>query len=196
MSSDDAWSVARKASTNDDGSSGVPPFCSVAAAARRTRDASVCDASHRLNSSRSLAARKASSASDRSSASFTGAEKPRRSDGVGGASMPSKWKDCSASRSSRTFVGAASEPSAARRPTATGMWNGSLFGCPGVASVDCESVNVYRLAAASYAPWHLSVGVPACVYHRSNCVRSTLLASAIAARKSSHVTAWPSWRSK
>ena len=82
-------------------------------------------------------------ASDRSSASFTGAENPRRSDGVGGASMPSKWKDCSASRSSRTFVGAASEPSAARRPTATGMWNGALFGCPGVASVDCESVSVY-----------------------------------------------------
>ena len=76
------------------------------------------------------------------------------------------------------------------------MWKGSFVGCPGVAGVDCESVSVYDFFALSYAPLALTVGVPACVYHRSNCVRSLPFASAIAIRKSSHVTAWPSCRLK
>ena len=42
----------------------------------------------------------------------------------------------------------------------------------------------------------VTVGVPAWRYQRSNCVRSRPDASAIALRKSSHVTACPSWRWK
>ena len=44
-------------------------------------------------------------------------------------------------------------------------------------------------ASASKVPRPRSVGVPFCRYHRSNCARSRPFASAIAARKSSHVTA-------
>jgi hypothetical protein len=49
---------------------------------------------------------------------------------------------------------------------------------------------------ASYVPLASTTGVPAWEYQRANCPNSAPFASAIAARKSSHVTACPSWRLK
>ena len=63
----------------------------------------------------------------------------------------------------------------------------------GVACVS-EIVNVF--AASSYDVVAVTSGVPACEYQGLNWERSASLASAMAFRKSSHVTAWPSWRSK
>ncbi|MNY72738.1 hypothetical protein D3C86_2113610 [compost metagenome] len=71
-----------------------------------------------------------------------GAEKSRRMDGTGSWRTLVKRKVCSASFSSSTAVvaptttpssaSAMSLPSASSRPTATGMWNGSLLVWPGV----------------------------------------------------------------
>ena len=69
----------------------------------------------------------------------------------------------------------------------------------GAAMHVCSSVRDSVLSEGEYDFEHVTVGVPHCVYQRSNCARSTLLASVGAyvsmrqhtSRKQSHVTAWP-----
>jgi hypothetical protein len=51
-------------------------------------------------------------------------------------------------------------------------------------------------AAASWVVVTVTSGVPACAYHRMNCVMSRPLASAKHAMNCSTVAASPSWRAK
>mmetsp|Transcript_8512 Transcript_8512/g.28983 ORF Transcript_8512/g.28983 Transcript_8512/m.28983 type:complete len:407 (-) Transcript_8512:1268-2488(-) len=162
----------------------------------RRRWLSCWPAFQRLNESVSWAMRKASSSSLWSKRSRTGAEKSRSTEATGRSLTPWNTKACSLFLSSSTVDCITSVPSGPRSPTTTGMWKGSLWGCPGVAGVLCFMRSVKACRASSYSCCTSSTGVPAWRYQRSNCVRSTPLASDMAARKSSHVTAWPSWRSK
>mmetsp|Transcript_10930 Transcript_10930/g.37164 ORF Transcript_10930/g.37164 Transcript_10930/m.37164 type:complete len:242 (+) Transcript_10930:895-1620(+) len=166
------------------------------ASSSMTRVMSFCEASHRLKGSVSWAMRNARSSSGWGRSRCTGAEKPRSTEGTTASRMPGKSKVWEASRSSSTLVGASSLPVAReRRPTATGMCSG---GAP-LGAVEpgfCVSVRRKTPASRSWLVSATTVGVPGCLYHSSNCARSAPLASAMAARKSSQVTAWPSWRSK
>ena len=77
-----------------------------------------------------------------------------------------------------------------------GMGTGPFWAWPGEGGVCWLALIVNVRADASYAVSTLRWGVPACSYQRANLDRSMALASAMAARKSSHVTAAPSWRAK
>ncbi|MNR06788.1 hypothetical protein D3C85_1228780 [compost metagenome] len=150
---------------------------------------------------------------------MTGAEKSRSSEGRGALSprgSPVKRKVCSACVKSSTRVvprwvasparspsrcSGRSAPSAPIRPTANGMWNGCFSGVSARVSMPTlgqrwVSVSASVPAAPSHAVFTLTTGVPAWLYQSPNWVRSRPLASAIAARKSSQATAWPSWRWK
>mmetsp|Transcript_4804 Transcript_4804/g.17165 ORF Transcript_4804/g.17165 Transcript_4804/m.17165 type:complete len:250 (-) Transcript_4804:1212-1961(-) len=169
---------------------------------------SVWPASQRLNASESLDIRKMRSSCVRSVVSFTGAEKFRRMDGVGFSAtfVNVNVLDASSSRSDLVVSGAASAsltsspssvngmstPSGPTRPTAIGISVGVLFVCPGVSGMLCVHFISNVFFVASYLVFTSSAGVPAWVYHGRNASRLTSLASAIAARKSSVVTAWPS----
>jgi hypothetical protein len=61
---------------------------------------------------------------------------------------------------------------------------------PTVLLLDCSSVNVN--VPSAYVDEYVTIGVPGVLYHRANWVKSTPLASAMADKKSSHVTADPS----
>ena len=85
--------------------------------------------------------------------SSTGAEKPRSSDGTGSAATSWNTSVVSASVSTTVWLpsnaGCAgssrsgwSRPSGPTRPSRTGITNGSLTGCPGVAGQLCDSVSV------------------------------------------------------
>ena len=87
-------------------------------------------------------------------------------------------------------------PSRSTRPTASGITKGCFAPWPAVGGQDCFTRSVKVFLRASYSPRHSTTGVPACEYQRANWSRFTPFASAMAARKSSHVTAWPSWRLK
>ena len=89
---------------------------------------------------------------------------------------------------------------ASSRPTVTGMSCATFASDPcssGVAGRTCSKVKKKVFAAASNRRSHRTKGVPAWWYQLCNASMSTSsLASRIAAKKSSHVTAHPSWRSK
>mmetsp|Transcript_10063 Transcript_10063/g.29660 ORF Transcript_10063/g.29660 Transcript_10063/m.29660 type:complete len:232 (-) Transcript_10063:2226-2921(-) len=193
-------SVARDASTrrpgtDATGASVAPDLAISSAMVSMTRVMSCCAASQRLKGSVSCAMRKDRSSSVRAIRSVTGAEKPRSTDGTTGSVTPSKVKVCLRSVSSTTVSGSASpEPSRLSSAKSTGMCSGPAP-APALA-LDCSSVMVKTPLAASWAQDTARVGVPACLYHSSNCVRSLPFASAMALRKSSQVTACPSWRSK
>mmetsp|Transcript_11426 Transcript_11426/g.39727 ORF Transcript_11426/g.39727 Transcript_11426/m.39727 type:complete len:232 (+) Transcript_11426:516-1211(+) len=184
-----------------------PPAALAAYAASSVRRPTVCSASHLLKLSESLAPRKSRSSSDApSSVRLTGAEKPRFRLSTGSSPRPSNTKVFSASSSLSTPSVAPPNGDSGRstllplptRPTLRGMRYGFLpaAGCFGVSLELWASVSVYVPAAASHAPEADTAGVPLCEYHSSNCDRSSPLLSAIAALKSSHVTACPSCRSK
>ena len=140
----------------------------------------------------------------------TGAEKPRSRLGTGRCGRPEKTKrpDAEARRSTAVVPDALmrpspcdscsgrSRPSAPSSPTAMGMTSGAFSLWPGVAAVLCSQSSVIVPAAVSCVTLMRSCGVPAWLYQRPKSDRSTPLASAMAARKSSHVTAQPSWRLK
>lgn len=77
-----------------------------------------------------------------------------------------------------------------------GMGTGPLAACPGVGGVAWAAEMVKVRASSSQAVSIVREGVPACSYQAAKDARSAPLASAMAARKSSHVTAAPSWRAK
>mmetsp|Transcript_53267 Transcript_53267/g.126781 ORF Transcript_53267/g.126781 Transcript_53267/m.126781 type:complete len:225 (-) Transcript_53267:1763-2437(-) len=89
--------------------------------ARSVRWNSIWPASHLLKGSESLAMRNASSSSDRSISSFTGALKPRRRERTGSSVTPSNTKSCLAWLSSRTVSLMSSLPSLPSSPALTGM---------------------------------------------------------------------------
>mmetsp|Transcript_10929 Transcript_10929/g.33936 ORF Transcript_10929/g.33936 Transcript_10929/m.33936 type:complete len:238 (-) Transcript_10929:996-1709(-) len=208
--------TARKALTSGlsaaDVSASTEPTAPPVPAARRaymsssTRRPTVCSASQRLNESESCAARNTKSSGPAPVSSVTGAEKPRLSDNTGSSSTPSNTIVCSASASRSTpsvlplncESGRSAWLSRPTKPTRSGIRKGSFSaaGCLGVSPIDCLSVSVYVLAAASYTPEASTLGVPDCEYQRPNCSKSSPLASAMAARKSSQVAPVPSWRSK
>lgn len=74
--------------------------------------------------------------------------------------------------------------------TLSGISTGTLSGWPFVGGVTWCVLMVYVFLAASYEVETVRVGVPAWLYQRPTPDRSSPLASAMAARKSSHVTAW------
>ena len=57
-----------------------------------------------------------------------------------------------------------SEPSGARRPTASGMGTGAFWLWPGVGGMCWVTFSVSVLAEASYAGETFTCGVPACPY--------------------------------
>ena len=199
--------MLRMASTIFWSMTSVSPSPALATRSRRRERVRVWPASHLLNWSESLAIRKMRSSWVRSVVSLTGALKLRKIDGTGFSPTHLNTNVCELSESLRTFVvspftaspsntSSMSDPSGARRPTAMGMSTGLLSLWPGVPAMDCVQVMVNVLASESYSVVTSSVGVPACEYQGLNAVRSASLASAIAARKSSHVTAWPSCLAK
>jgi len=134
----------------------------------------------------------------------TGAENCRRNDSAG-ASPPQpgagSTKLCRGSVSWSTSVPASSTSApllGCSRPTAQGMRNGRFIACPGVGPHACVSVRVTSCLPASNSISAVTVGVPACRYHSSNCAGNPPggFASDIAARKSSHVAAVPSCLAK
>mmetsp|Transcript_972 Transcript_972/g.2606 ORF Transcript_972/g.2606 Transcript_972/m.2606 type:complete len:238 (+) Transcript_972:899-1612(+) len=161
-----------------------------------------CPDSQRLNGSESCANRKSSCSSPwPSTVSLTGAEKPRSTDSVGGSVTPVNT-NCWLSFSRRstmvvgpdesvppTSVSGMSFPSAPSRPTASGMRHGSLTVWPGDGGLLCFAFSVSVWLAALYSASTLTRGVPAMLYHGFMASRSASLASAMAARKSSQVTA-------
>mmetsp|Transcript_7183 Transcript_7183/g.25650 ORF Transcript_7183/g.25650 Transcript_7183/m.25650 type:complete len:364 (-) Transcript_7183:1494-2585(-) len=209
-------SVERKAATKSSSSvssASVLPAAKAASSSFTTAMPSFCDASQRLTASESCAIiRMRSSRVSCACTTLTGAEKSRKSEATGRAATPVNTNVCSASVSDSTRVvspapaasaaspsrrsGRSAPDSGSMRPRRTGMWNGSLVGCPGVGGHDWRIVSEKVPAAASCADVTSTSGVPACEYHRSNCVRSMPEASAMAARNSSQLTASPSWRSK
>mmetsp|Transcript_37517 Transcript_37517/g.93254 ORF Transcript_37517/g.93254 Transcript_37517/m.93254 type:complete len:250 (+) Transcript_37517:1131-1880(+) len=187
--------------------------------------ARICDASHRLNGSASLARTKRRWSVEKTGdiSSLTGAENPRRTEGTGSAAIPWNVNVAFIALSRSTTVPAFSPdtaaepvppsspdtstsvptmarsfPSGPMRPTATGMSCASLVASlSGVLGSTCSSVSENVCAAASYMRVHFTVGVPACEYQSLRRDMSfPPLASVMAAKKSSVVTAWPSWRSK
>mmetsp|Transcript_19754 Transcript_19754/g.50558 ORF Transcript_19754/g.50558 Transcript_19754/m.50558 type:complete len:231 (+) Transcript_19754:371-1063(+) len=196
-------SAARTAPTSCSSiSSGLPSAASSSRRSIKLR-ARFCSASQRLKSSVSAATSSSWSAGLRSLDSTTGAEKPRSSEGTGRSGMPSKVNVCSASVRLSTvsvspalFSASSAFDSEPMRPSLMGIRKGCFSGWPGVAGQLCLQVSWSVCASASYAVEMSTRGVPACEYQRSNWVRSMSFASAIAARKSSQVTAPPSWRSK
>mmetsp|Transcript_4306 Transcript_4306/g.9743 ORF Transcript_4306/g.9743 Transcript_4306/m.9743 type:complete len:295 (-) Transcript_4306:936-1820(-) len=149
-------------------------------------------ASYRTNPSVSLAIRNASSSMlCPSTVTFTGAEKPRKSDGTGLEATFEKVYVVSASWKRSTNSGpsmvVASPPSVdtvtdgigapvdeSRRLVATGIISGFFDsdGCPGVLGVVCFNVSVYVFAASSYDDEHVTAGVPACAYQFKKFGRS------------------------
>ena len=138
---------------------------------------------------------------------LTGAEKSRSSDGTGATGRLTKTKVCSAAVTCRVREGPRGSvltgqlqrqvlPSGPSRPTAAGSGKAACRSAPG-----CPGRTAGHAAGTPRPTRHKrraisSSGVPAWLYQRRNWPRSTPLASAIAARKSSVVTAWPSCRSK
>ena len=163
-----ATSVARNALMNGSGTlralraSESGACCHCATSERMTRDASCCEASHRLNASSSCAASSSSVASLNGMSTLTGAEKPRKSERTGAEGIASKVKVWEASVSSSTRSESRHLPCSSSSLILTGMWNGSFVGWPGVAGVDWERVREYDFFGASYTPSALTVGVPAC----------------------------------
>ena len=184
--------------------------------------ASVCAASQRLNISVSCAIRCRRSASLRSSFKITGAENPRRIDGVTPATTPSgpalkrfvtaalsTSSTCSSARTlslpasspalspaGPTRLIAALLPSGVRKPRRTGIGNGSRGVFAAVSGVSWAKLSSIQPSASFTWRVTLSDGVPAWRYQPSKALRSTSFASASAATKSSQVTAAPSCRSK
>lgn len=64
-----------------------------------------------------------------------------------------------------------------RQGTLTGICIGDLSVWPGVSGTVCSRVKEYVPVSASQASVALTMGVPACKYHRSNCERSRSFAS-------------------
>ena len=61
--------------------------------------------------------------------------------------------------------------------TLTGICIGDLSVWPGVSGTVCSRVKEYVPVSASQESVALTIGVPACKYHRSNCERSRSFAS-------------------
>ena len=173
-----------------------------------------CAASHRLNSSLSLASKnkRSSVSSSGSTVSLTGQSLARCS--------ARAWTDVFERERLREFrqtthrrrlrrierrlgvalarnlaenhVGAVG----AEQPDGDGMSCGNFFSAAPLTSFVvgnvCVSVNAYVFASASYAPRAFNAGVPACEYHRLSFSMFVELASDMAAKKSSVVTACPS----
>ena len=167
--------------------------------------------SHLLKASVSWAIRKVRSLSVwPSTVMVTGALKLRSSDGTGCADTPDSTNVLVSSSASSTAllsspclanlpswtVNGSSAPSGPSRPIQMGMSTGTLSGWPLVGGVTWRVVMVHVWADASYPVITVNCGVPAWLYHRLRAERSALLALAMASRKSSHVTAQPSWRLK
>mmetsp|Transcript_3017 Transcript_3017/g.10906 ORF Transcript_3017/g.10906 Transcript_3017/m.10906 type:complete len:218 (+) Transcript_3017:969-1622(+) len=173
-----------------------------------------CDASHRLNSSLSLASKNNSSSvvSSGVMVSFTGAENPRKMLGTGLELTPVNVNVCLASVKRHTAVvfvsfnvtsaspshlispsKTMSLPSAPNNPTDTGMSCGFLFSAAPLTSFVfgnvCVNVNEYVFAASSYTPAASNAGVPAWEYQSLSFSMFVLFASDIARKKSSVVTA-------
>ena len=201
--------TARVASTMASSkTSSFPCFASSIKLSNVSRN-SVWPASHLLNRSESLAIRKIRSSFSRSVERRTGAEKSRRIEGVGFSGTSSNTYVAEASEKRSVFVvvtssvlssprrrSGTSVPSGPTKPIEMGIKTGFLSDWPGVSGVACVSETENVRASASYAVVAVTSGVPACEYHGLNWERSAWLASAMAFKKSSHVTAWPSWRSK
>ena len=149
----------------------------------------------------------ASSSTDKSSCIRTGAEKPRKTDGTMGdtdgcvnsnsTSITSAVNNivCSTSGFCPPMLNLTASPVWLTRPSFTGTGMGPIAVEAAVCCNDCDKVSFIR-------PWEpifrliVRSGVPAWLYHRENNDKSISFASASAARKSSQVTAWPSWRWK
>mmetsp|Transcript_58256 Transcript_58256/g.137109 ORF Transcript_58256/g.137109 Transcript_58256/m.137109 type:complete len:218 (-) Transcript_58256:1219-1872(-) len=190
-------SVRRTASTSASDSPILFPAWNAATLARMARVKSVWPASQRLKLSSSCPIRNASSSSLRSNSSFTGALYPRSTDSTGSSAISANSNVFLSSLSSSSDSAQRGLPDLAEStPRRTGMWNGSFLSWPGVPLQLCSRVILRVFEPASYSFFTFNLGVPAWVYQRSNWSRLTPLASDMAARKSSHVTADPSCRSK